>query len=494
MSSKQSSYRQIFKANTIFGGVQVINILISLVRGKVLAILIGTAGMGLNGLLMSNLNLIKIISGLGLEQSAVRDLSIAHGTGNDQTISRIYTIFKRWVWISAIIGIVVTISFSPLLSKFAFKDTTHTWSYIWLSTTFLFTALTGGIYTLLRGTRRIELLAKANVFGAVAGLVAVIPIFYFMKIRGVVPAIIVSSIVSYVISIYFKNKVSIKTTSIGWRETLAEGKGMVFLGISLSVSALFTSTSEYVLSIFITQNGSLSDLGVYNAGLSIINGYVGMIFTAIAIDFFPRLSAVINEKEKWEEIVFQQSELVMIILGPLLILLLATAPVLIRVLLSIEFTSAIDFIILSALAIPLKALIWVQGYIIIAKGQNKLFIITEVVASIFFLLISMLLFSLYSIKGLGISMIISYIFSLIMLRIVLKWKYDFSFNKSVIRLTAVFISLLILALLAVYLLGYPKAYLSGLVLFLIALGFSYHELNKRMDIKNLLITIKDRLL
>jgi len=184
----------------------------------------------------------------------------------------------------------------------------------------------------------------------------------------------------------------------------------------------------------------------------------------------------------------------MIILGPLLILLLATSPVLIRMLLSIEFTAAIDFIILSALAIPLKALIWVQGYIIIAKGQNRLFIITEVVASIFFLLISMLLFNLYSIKGLGISMIISYIFSLVMLRVVLKWKFNFSFNKSVIRLTTAFISLLILALLAVYLLGYPRAYLSGFVLFIIAFAFSYRELNKRMDIKNLLIAIKDRLL
>ena len=106
----------------------------------------------------------------------------------------------------------------------------------------------------------------------------------------------------------------------------------------------------------------------------------------------------------------------------------------------------------------------------------------------------MLLFNLYNIKGLGLSMIISYIFSLVLLKIVLKWQFNFSFNNSVIRLTAVFISLLILALLAVFLLGYPKAYLSGFVLFTIAVVFSYRELNQRMDIKNMLISIKNRLL
>ena len=75
MSETKSSYGSIMKATSIFGGVQVFNILITLIRGKFVAILIGTAGMGLNGLLLSGLNLIRTITSLGVSESAVRDIA-----------------------------------------------------------------------------------------------------------------------------------------------------------------------------------------------------------------------------------------------------------------------------------------------------------------------------------------------------------------------------------------------------------------------------------
>ncbi len=494
MTEKQASYRQIFKATSIFGGVQIFNIFIALIRGKLLAVLIGSNGMGFNGLLMSNLNLIKTISGLGLEQSAVRDLSVAYSLGDTHSISKAYFVFKRWIWISAILGALITISFSPLLSKLAFGDGRHTISYIFLSATFIFMALTGGIYTLLRASRKIETLAKANVAGSVAGLVVVIPVFYFLGIKGVIPAIILSSIVNYLVSIYFKKSIQLDYTNISWKETLSEGKGMVLLGITLSISALFTTSTEYALSIFITKNGSLSDLGLYNAGMSIIGGYVGMIFTAIGTDFFPRLSGSINNESKWKEIVYQQSELMLLMLGPLLILILASAPLLVRILLSAEFLPVVDFIILAVLAIIFKAFVWVQGFILVAKGQNRLFLITEVIGSCFFLFVNIVFFGHFGLKGLGFAMIVSYIFSWVMLSLVLKRKYNYTFHRALILYSGIFILLIMLAIAFVYLLGFPNAYYSGLILFIISGIISYYELDKRIGIKTLVNEIKKKIL
>ena len=44
MTEEQSSYRQIVKATSVFGGVQGFNILISIIRSKVVAVLLGPAG------------------------------------------------------------------------------------------------------------------------------------------------------------------------------------------------------------------------------------------------------------------------------------------------------------------------------------------------------------------------------------------------------------------------------------------------------------------
>ena len=493
MSGPQSSYRQIFKSISIFGGVQLFNVIISLIRGKVLAVLIGASGMGLNGLLLSGLNLIKLVSGLGLEQSAVRDISAAYGTGDEQKVNRVYTVFRRWIWFTAALGVVLTIGFSSLLSKLSFGDNSYAWSYVWLSSTFVFGALTGGIYTLLRGTQKISYLAKASVFGAAASLLAVLPVFYFLGIKGVVPALIISALVGYPVSLYFRKKVHLKTIDINWLETFSEGKSMVILGITLSVSAFLSTAFNYFLNTYIIRVGTLSDLGLYSAGLTIISGYVGMVFTAMGTDFFPRLSSIINDEVKWKELVNHQSELLVLILGPILALMLATAPILIKILLSSEFLATVDFLIWSVLAILIKGLVWVLSFVIMAKGQSKLYLLTEILANIWFLLLNMFFFNNYNIKGLGISMLVSFIGSLIMMVIIMKWKFNFVFSKSLILLSVILFIILAFSLASILWLDYPKAYFSGFFFFIIASVLSLFELNKRMELKALFINMKNKI-
>lgn len=54
------SYRNIFKATTLFGGVQVYQILISIIRSKFVAVLLGTAGMGIQGMFLSSISLVTL--------------------------------------------------------------------------------------------------------------------------------------------------------------------------------------------------------------------------------------------------------------------------------------------------------------------------------------------------------------------------------------------------------------------------------------------------
>ncbi|MCU4166650.1 oligosaccharide flippase family protein [Carboxylicivirga caseinilyticus] len=486
MDKKKSAFRQIFKATSIFGGVQVFNIIISLVRGKLIAVLIGTTGMGLNGLLNSGINLIKIISGLGLEQSAIKDISNASGSNDLIRIRTVYSIFRRWIWITGILGVILTLISAPFLSQLSFGDHSHTLSFILISSTFIFGALTGGIYTLLRGLRKISLLAKASIYGSVLGLFVIIPVYYYWGIKGVVPAIILTSFFSYLVSLYFKRKVPIEIIPITWHETFVQGKGMVFLGISLSVSAILSTANNYLLNAIITRLGSLSDLGLYNAGMTIMSSYVGMIFTAMGMDYFPKLSENIDDEKKWQDVVNQQGEIQILILGPILTLMVATAPILIQIILSQEFMSTIHFLLFASLAIPLKSLVWIQGFIIMAKGENRLFLLTEILANIVFLVLNVLFYKYFGITGLGISMFLGFLVSLIIMMIVAKSKFNFMLSRSLILLTISYSILIGVSISGVLLMDYPRAYLSGFLMVIIAGYIAYKELNKRLDIKDLL--------
>ena len=73
----ENSYGHVLKYTGIFGGVQGLNILISLVRNKLVALLLGPAGMGLAALFNSVVNFVSQATSFGISFSAVRHLSEA---------------------------------------------------------------------------------------------------------------------------------------------------------------------------------------------------------------------------------------------------------------------------------------------------------------------------------------------------------------------------------------------------------------------------------
>ena len=59
MTSNKGSYRQIFKATSLFGGVQVFNIIIGIIRSKIVAVLLGASGMGVLGLFTTTIAMVS---------------------------------------------------------------------------------------------------------------------------------------------------------------------------------------------------------------------------------------------------------------------------------------------------------------------------------------------------------------------------------------------------------------------------------------------------
>ena len=91
------------KTTSLFGGVQVFNILITMVRTKLIAVLIGPAGMGIAGLLLSTTNLITAGTNFGLNTSAVRHVAAAHAGGDSKRVSEVVGVLRRLVWFTGLL-------------------------------------------------------------------------------------------------------------------------------------------------------------------------------------------------------------------------------------------------------------------------------------------------------------------------------------------------------------------------------------------------------
>lgn len=162
MSEEKQAYTGIFKSTFLFGFVQVFNILVKMIANKAVALLLGANGMGIVGLFNSSIGMIQIGAGLGLSQSAVRDISEANASEDTNRFSRIISLTNRVLLFTAFLGVIVTISLSPWLSEWSFGNKNYTFAYIWLSIVVGLNILTEGQLAILKGMRRLRALAKAS--------------------------------------------------------------------------------------------------------------------------------------------------------------------------------------------------------------------------------------------------------------------------------------------------------------------------------------------
>lgn len=486
MSGQQSSYRQIMKATSIFGGVQIFNIIIQLVRSKVVAVLLGPAGMGIMGLFQTAIAMVSSATNFGLGTSAVRDLSEAAASEDEQKIGETIGVFRKLVWLTGSLGLLFTIILSPLLSKFTFGNYEYTYAFIILSVTLLLGQLSAGQLVLLQGLRKIKLLAKANIIASVIGLIASLPLFYFFGNKGIVPALVVTAVITLVVQYYHANQVRINASRVKVKEALGKGKGMLKMGFMISLSGLITVASSYFIRIIISNTGTLEDVGLFSAGFAIIGTYVGLVFSAMGTDYYPRLSAVNHDIKQASELISQQAEIAVIILAPLVCIFIIFIDWITVLIYSEKFLPISDMVHWAILGIMAKAVSWSAGFIFLAKADSKLFFWNELIANAYLFVFNVLGYYYLGLEGLGISFLIGYFIHMLQITIVIRYYYQLIININLFKILSVFFALTLICFFLTLFFDSWKLYLLGSIIIGVCLSLSLILLNKRMPLLSII--------
>ena len=497
MNDNQQSYRKVLNATSLFGGVQFINIILRLIRSKAIALLIGPIGMGISNLLLTTMELINGLTNLGLERSAVKDISLANTNSNSKNVAITISILKKLVWLTITVGVILMVLLAPWLSEITFGNKDYTISFRWISIALLFKQLSSSQLAILQGLRKLKSLAKANLLGNFIGLLITLPLYYYYKIDAIVPAIIIATFMSFVFTYYYSHKLDIESVTISRKEAVSEGKGMINLGIMLSLSSLITLLVAYIIRIYIgsaneTEELGLIDVGLYSAGFVILNSYVGIIFNAMGTDYFPRLSEIANDIKKLRKTVLEQATVAILLITPIIVVFLACAPFIIVILYSHEFSPIVTMVTWGILGMIFKAVSWSMGYMIIAKGDSKVFIKTAIGFNTILLSINIIGYHFGGLEGVGISFFIYYIIHFIAIRIITYYRYDFYFEKGFYK---IFTFTVIMCFLAFSITFIPSSILKNSLmigLIVVSCWYSYKELDKKIGVKDYLAGIFKR--
>jgi O-antigen/teichoic acid export membrane protein len=489
MSKTKNSYSQIMKATSLFGGVQVFNILISVIRSKAIALLVGPIGFGVIGLLNSTLRIIGDFTKVGLDTSAVKEISERNSDKDPSKVTEIIFVLEKLIWFTGTVGALITLVFSRYISYLTFGNTDYTYAFVWLSIAVLFTQLAKGKIAILQGTRRLKKLAYANLTASTVSLLITLPLYYFFKIDGIVPALIGTALITFGIFKFFTKEVDIPRLSFTKQELFHKSKAMLLLGATMSVTSMIVALTGFLIQIFIRSTDGLEAVGFYSAGFLIVNAYVGMIFTAMSTDYFPRLAAINTDNNKMNIAVNQQADVAILLITPVIVLFLTFAPFIVELLYSSKFNVIIGFVTFGVLGTFFKAVSFSLGYVIIAKGHSKVFITLSIIFNSLFLIISVVSYNIGGLTGVGIGFLVYYFIHFIALKVLTKYLYEISLTRSFYRtflICAIICGSSFMATLV------ESPYLRYVLIFLlvvISIYYSVLQFDKKMDLKAIIKSI-----
>lgn len=474
----ENSYKHIFKYTGLFGGIQGLNILVGLVRNKIIALLLGPEGVGLISIYNTASTLLQNSTNFGLQMSGVRSISRAYDMGDQELTQKHIRILRAWSLFAALLGFFVCILLSGLLSRWAFSSGDYTIRFMLLAPAVAMAAIAGGETAILKATRHLKQLARTSVIGVLCALLVSVPLFYEFGNDGIIPSIIILAFIQMMLAIVYSYRYYPPCLSFSKSEFL-EGKHMITLGTAFVVAGIFGSGAEFAIRSYLSDM-SVSLAGLYNAGYMITMTYAGMVFAAMETDYYPHLSAVCNDPVKMNGAVNRQIEVSLTIVAPMLVALMILLPIVIPLLFSGKFVPVIGMAQIAVLAMYFRALNLPIAYIMLAKGDSMSYMLMELVYDILIVLTVIFGYSNWGLDGTGVALALAGFVDCVCVAGYCCWKYDLVVSHRLVNDFIIQLSIGILALIVCKTLTGWAGWICGAVMILASVYVSMRMLRRRM--------------
>jgi enterobacterial common antigen flippase len=450
----QHTYGQILKSSAFIGGASVVNIGLGIVRTKAMAILLGPAGVGLMGLYSSIADLAQSIAGMGINSSGVRQIAEAVGSGETERIVRTATVLRRTAVLLGLLGAALLIVFSRQVSTLTFGTDQHATAVMLLSLAVLFSSVSAGQTALIQGMRRIPDLARMGVLGALFGTVISIPLVYFFREKGVVPALVGVAAMSILTSWWFSRKVQLEPAAITSSQFKQEAAGLLKLGFAFMVSGFLTTGAAYAIRLIVLRKVGFEAAGLYQSAWALGGLYVGFILQAMGADFYPRLTAVCKDNAECNRLVNEQAQISLLLAGPGVIATLTFAPMVIALFYSARFNAAVEILRWLCLGMTLRIIAWPMGFILVAKGEQTIFLCADLVAALVHVGLAWLFVTHFGLIGAGTAFFGLYVWHGLFVYFIVRWLSGFRWSAANRRTGLLFFSLIAVVFCGFYVLPF----------------------------------------
>ena len=171
-------------------------------------------------------------------------------------------------------------------------------------------------------------------------------------------------------------------------------------------------------------------LGIYQAGYTLINKYTGLILTALGMEYYPRLSRVADSRLRLRAFVSQEINVAIAIMAPVVALFILLRELVVWILYTPEFNVILTFVSWGMIGTVLRTLSWCLAFTILARGDGKTYLWTEVASAVINLALNIVFYRWWGLTGLGVAFLVSYLLYTLIIAVVYFRTYKLSVTWS----------------------------------------------------------------
>ena len=405
-----------------------IKMLSSLVSIKVIASIIGPAGIALIGQLNNFSTIILSISNGGINSGVTKYVA------EYRESPKKYSLFLR-------AGTQITLAFSVIMSivlivkaGYFSELILHDRKYISVIYIFGFTvifyALNALLISVLNGFKEYKRYLVANILGSLIGLAfSLILVLKFGIIGALISAVTFQSVVFLLTLWLVRNAKWFTWEAFVGKFSKPAAIKLGHYSLMAIVTATVVSTSQLIVRGYITSSQSIVEAGLWEGMNRISSMYLLIIVTSLSVYFLPRLSELKTIPEIRKEI-FSVYKLIIPFMMLSTLVIFSLRKFIIHILFTSQFAGMQNLFGFQLTGDILKMSGWVLGYILVAKAMTRVFIIMEFVGYGVFALLSVYFIGSYGALGATIGYALSQLIYLLIMIVIFRKTLFPSKNKA----------------------------------------------------------------
>lgn len=405
---------KLIKTTLYSGIITLIRISAGFISSKIIAVFTGPAGVAVIGALINFITIFLTFGNGAINNGVVKYTSEINS--RSESLKDLFSTAFKISLVCSILVATVILSFATTFSELIFNSSTYVNVIRVFGLTLVFYSLNSLLISILNGKGQIKDYTIVNIVGSIVGLVFTIVLVYEFKIKGALYALVLVQSVVFFVTFFliFRSKwFSISLFLGNFNKNLAIK--LSHFSLMTIVTALTIPVSQIILRNFLTKHLGVQEAGYWQGMVRISDAYLMIVTTSLGTYFLPKLSSLQTDKELKREILNGYK----IILPP--VLLGCTAIYFLRFFI-IKLIYTPDFIEMENLFVYqligdfFKIAAWLLAYLMLAKAMTKSFIITELIFTLVYVLLSYFFVNKDGLVGITVAFAITYvIYFLIML-------------------------------------------------------------------------------